>query len=73
MKRGKTKLGKFSSIFRPIVVYESERLIDSDSIMQELELADMKVLRLMKGVFRNDQWGNRMTIDSICKNWMSIP
>lgn len=60
-----TKLMIHRSIFRPTIMYGSESWVDSNNLIHELEVADMKVLRMIACVSRWDQWENRITNESI--------
>ena len=51
-----TKLLIHKSIFRPTILYGSESWVDSGCLINDLEVADMNVLRLISGVSRRDQW-----------------
>lgn len=61
----KTKLSVHRAIFRPILMYGSESWVDTNSKIQKLEVTDMRVLRMISGVRRWDQWQERISNDSI--------
>ncbi|XP_031634412.1 uncharacterized protein LOC116347821, partial [Contarinia nasturtii] len=59
------KLLIHQSIFRPTILYGSESWVDSQNLIHGLEVADMKVLRMISGVSRRDQWENRIRNERI--------
>ena len=61
----KTKLSVHRAIFRPIITYGSESWVDTNSIIQKLEVADMRVLRMISGIRRWDQWQDNISNDDI--------
>ena len=63
-----TKLMIHGSIFRPTILYGSESWVDSQNLVHGLEVSDMKVLRMISGVSRRDQWENRIRNDEIRNN-----
>src|SRR3978361_913526 len=60
-----TKLMIHWSIFRPTILYGSESWVCSRNLIHDLEGADMKVLRMISGVSRRDQWENRIRNERI--------
>src|SRR5262249_34888448 len=61
----RTKLKVHKAIFRPVLMYGSESWTDNGSIIHKAEVADMKVLRMIGGVNRRDQWEERISNDDI--------
>ena len=61
----KTKLSVHRAIFRPILMYGSESWVDTGSIIDKLEVTDMRVLRMISGVSKWDQWHERISNDTI--------
>ena len=61
----KTKLSIHRAIFRPIITYGSESWVDTNSSIQKLEVADMRVLRMVSGIRRWDQWQDNISNDDI--------
>ena len=60
-----TKLLIHNSIYRPTIMYGSESWVDSANLIHDLEVADMKVIRMISGVSRRDQWENRISNEAI--------
>lgn len=42
-----------------------ESWVDSNDLMHDLEVADMKVLQMISGVSRRDQWQNRISNENV--------
>lgn len=60
-----TKLLIHNAIFRPTIMYGSESWVDSGYLIQDLEVADMNVARMISGTSRRDQWENRIHNEDI--------
>ena len=61
----KTKLSIHRAIFRPIMMYGSESWVDTNSSIHKLDVADMRVLRMVSGIRRWDQWQDNISNDDI--------
>lgn len=61
----RTKLAIRRSIFRPTVLYGSESWIDCGYLIHDLEVADRRVLRMIEGTSRRDQWENHIRNEDI--------
>ena len=61
----KTKLSVHRAVFRPTLMYGSESWIDNGNLVDKMEVADMRVLRMISGVSRWRQWQDRISNDTI--------
>ena len=60
-----TKLKIHRAIVRPILMYGSESWTDTGTTIHKIEVADMKVLRLISEVSRRDQWEDEISNEAI--------
>ena len=61
----KTKLSVHRAVFRPTLMYGSESWIDNGNFISKMEVADMRVLRMISGVNRWNQWQENISNDRI--------
>ena len=60
-----TKLSIYKAVYRPTILFGSESWVDSGSLVHNLEVADMRVVRMISGTSRWDQWQNGISNEEI--------